>query len=121
MNLQQLRYFIALCEERNFVLAARRCNVTQPSLTHSIRALEEEFGGPLFKRRPTHPTALGEVVPAWTPDEPARAIVSDSRRRAAARKGPQCNASRTAAVTAYAVLPVIAGCRITTAFRSAPL
>ena len=62
MNLQQLRYFIALCEERNFVLAARRCNVTQPSLTHSIRALEEEFGGPLFKRRPTHPTALGEAL-----------------------------------------------------------
>ena len=43
MNLQQLRYFVALCEERNFVLAARRCGVSQPSLTHSIRMLEETW------------------------------------------------------------------------------
>ena len=60
--MQQLRYFVALCEERNFVLAARRCGVSQPSLTHSIRALEEELGGPLFNRRPTRPTDLGEAL-----------------------------------------------------------
>ena len=62
MNLQQLRYFVALCEERNFVLAARRCGVSQPSLTHSIRMLEEELGGRLFNRRPTGPTELGEAL-----------------------------------------------------------
>ena len=62
MNLQQLRYFVALCEERNFVLAARRCGVSQPSLTHSILALEEELGGRLFNRRPTYPTELGEAL-----------------------------------------------------------
>ena len=62
MNLQQLRYFVALCEERSFVLAAQRCGVSQPSLTHSIRALEEELGGRLFHRRPTYPTELGEAL-----------------------------------------------------------
>jgi DNA-binding transcriptional LysR family regulator len=62
MNLQQVRYFVALCETRSFVLAARRCNVTQPSLTHSIKTLEEELGGRLFNRRPTHPTELGEAL-----------------------------------------------------------
>jgi|RhiMetdeSRZDD1v2_1073273.scaffolds.fasta_scaffold550193_2 DNA-binding transcriptional LysR family regulator len=62
MNLQQLRYFVALCEERNFVGAARRCNVTQPSLTHAIQALEDELGARLFYRRPTHPTELGEAL-----------------------------------------------------------
>ena len=50
MEMQQVIYFRALCEELNFTRAARRCNVSQPSLTRSIRLLEEEFGGALFHR-----------------------------------------------------------------------
>ena len=50
MQMHQIRYFLALCEERNFTRAARRCGVSQPSLTNAISTLEEELGGALFQR-----------------------------------------------------------------------
>ena len=33
MQMHQVSYFLALCEELNFTRAARRCGVSQPSLT----------------------------------------------------------------------------------------
>lgn len=50
MQMYQARYFLALCEERNFTRAAKRCGVSQPSLTNAIKRLEQSFGGPLFQR-----------------------------------------------------------------------
>src|SRR5262245_39865360 len=50
--MQQVHYFLALCEELNFTRAARRCGVAQPSLTTAIGALERELGGALFERKP---------------------------------------------------------------------
>src|SRR5262245_41413211 len=48
MQMHQIRYFLALCEELNFTRAARRSGVSQPSLTNAIGALERELGGVLF-------------------------------------------------------------------------
>ena len=64
MEIHQVRYFLAVCEEFNFTKAARICNVTQPSLTRAIHLLEKEFGGALFHReRPkTRLSELGRVV-----------------------------------------------------------
>jgi DNA-binding transcriptional LysR family regulator len=64
MEIQQARYFVALCETLNFTRAAERCNVTQPSLTRAIKLLEDELGGPLFnrERNRTHLTELGRLV-----------------------------------------------------------
>ena len=63
MQMQQIRYFLTLCEERNFTRAARRCGVSQPSLTNAMIALERELGGALFQRRPQIAlTALGHAV-----------------------------------------------------------
>jgi LysR family transcriptional regulator, hydrogen peroxide-inducible genes activator len=63
MQMQKIRYFLALCEERNFTRAARRCGVSQPSLTNAIIGLERELGGALFQRRPEVAlTALGHAV-----------------------------------------------------------
>jgi LysR family hydrogen peroxide-inducible transcriptional activator len=64
MELHEVRYFFALCEELNFTRAAERCNVAQPSLTRAIRKLEQEFGGPLFhrERANTHLSELGRTV-----------------------------------------------------------
>jgi LysR family hydrogen peroxide-inducible transcriptional activator len=63
MEMHQIRYFLALSEELNFTRAARRCGVTQPSLTNAIRALERELGGPVFHRKPRiELTELGRAV-----------------------------------------------------------
>jgi DNA-binding transcriptional LysR family regulator len=63
MQMQQIRYFLALCEERNFTRAAVRCGVTQPSLTNAIIALERKLGGVLFQRKPAIAlTVLGHAV-----------------------------------------------------------
>lgn len=64
MQINQVRYFLALCEEKSFTRAAQRCGISQPSLTNAIRRLEETFGGPLFlrSRRNIALTDLGRVV-----------------------------------------------------------
>ncbi len=64
MEMHQLRYFLAVCELLNFTRAAERCNVSQPALTRAIKKLEEELGGPLFRRERnlTHLTELGRML-----------------------------------------------------------
>lgn len=52
MEMHQIRYFLALCEELSFTRAARSCGVSQPSLSNGIKALENKLGGTLFTRRP---------------------------------------------------------------------
>src|SRR5215207_6083685 len=59
MEFNQIRYFLALCEEDTFCRAAKTCGVTQPSLTNAIKRLEQDVGGALFSRRPkVQPTPL---------------------------------------------------------------
>ena len=62
--MHQIRYFLAVCETLNFTRAAEACNVSQPSLTRAIKALEDELGGPLLRRERnnTHLTGLGEMM-----------------------------------------------------------
>lgn len=50
MDTTQLKYFIALAQTLNFSEAARRCGITQPSMSHSIAELEKQLGAPLFVR-----------------------------------------------------------------------
>ena len=61
MELAQIRYFV-MCDERNFSRAARRCGVSQPSLSNGIKKLERELGGKLFERSGMSLTALGKSV-----------------------------------------------------------
>ncbi len=64
MEMQQVRYFIALAQTLNFTRAAEACNVTQPALTRAIQQLEHELGGPLFNRERgnSHLTELGRIM-----------------------------------------------------------
>lgn len=62
MEMQQVRYFLAVAQELNFTRAAEHCNVSQPSLTRAIQSLEQELGGALIRRegRLSHLTELGD-------------------------------------------------------------
>ena len=64
MEMQQVRYFVALAQTLNFTRAAEMCNVTQPALTRAIQQLEHELGGPLFNRERgnSHLTELGRIM-----------------------------------------------------------
>ena len=50
MEMQQLRYFVAIAEQGSFSKAAQSCFVAQPSLSQQISKLEQELGVPLFDR-----------------------------------------------------------------------
>lgn len=50
MNLQELRYLVAIAEHRHFGRAAEACNVSQPTLSSQIRKLEDELGVTLLER-----------------------------------------------------------------------
>src|SRR5262249_6971938 len=68
MEMHQIQYFLALCEERSFTRAARQCGISQPSLTNAIIRLEQELGGPLFERKPAVGlTVLSHAVHPYLP------------------------------------------------------
>lgn len=50
MTLNELRYIVAVANERSFGRAAQRCFVSQPALSVAIQKLEEELGARLFER-----------------------------------------------------------------------
>lgn len=52
IELRQLRYFLAVAEERSFTRGSRRCHVAQSSLSRQIRALELSLGTRVFERLP---------------------------------------------------------------------
>lgn len=50
MNLQQMRYVVAVAETNSFTRAAERCRVVQSALSHQVARLERELGAKLFER-----------------------------------------------------------------------
>lgn len=50
MDLRVLRYFLTVAREQSFTKAAEQLNITQPTLSRQLAALEEELGAKLFNR-----------------------------------------------------------------------
>jgi DNA-binding transcriptional LysR family regulator len=66
MEIQQLRYVVAVDDERHFGRAAERLHVAQQSVSEQIRRLERELGAPIFVRT-SRRVALTSVGEAFLP------------------------------------------------------
>jgi DNA-binding transcriptional LysR family regulator len=77
VELRQLRYFLAVAEERRFARAAERLHIAAPSLSQQIQALERELRVTLFDRSPQH-VALTTAGEALVPR--ARVILAEAER-----------------------------------------
>lgn len=64
MSLTELRFIVAVAQERNFRRAAEKCFVTQPALSLAIKKLEEELNVIIFERSRTDVTMteIGEKI-----------------------------------------------------------
>ena len=84
MTLTQLRHFVALAEIGSFAQTAKAVFLTQPALTRSIAALEDELGGRLFDRvgRRITLTPFGQAVL-----ERAQRLVRDAQALKTLRSG----------------------------------
>jgi LysR family hydrogen peroxide-inducible transcriptional activator len=56
LKLKDLRYLVAVADERHFGRAAAKCFVSQPTLSAQLRKLEESLGVQLVERRPRQVT-----------------------------------------------------------------
>jgi DNA-binding transcriptional LysR family regulator len=75
MDVRELRYFAAVFQERNLTVAAKRCFISQPSVSAAITNLEAELGTTLFIRhkKGVAPTASAEQLYSV-----ARRIIDDT-------------------------------------------
>ena len=64
MTLTELRYIVAVTDEKHFGRAASKCFVSQPTLSIGVKRLEDELGVTLFERSKTgvHLTAIAEQL-----------------------------------------------------------
>lgn len=89
MNINHLRYFLAVAETGNFSRAAERCFISQPALSAAIAKLEQDLGASLFERgrRTSTLSAEGERF-----SEHARRVLSEieaARRELSALPPPE--------------------------------
>jgi DNA-binding transcriptional LysR family regulator len=90
MELNQIRYFVALSHSLNFTRAAEHCNVSQPALTKAIQKLEYELGGELVyrERHLTQLTELGRMVLPMLEQTMAVADAVRAKTKEFRKKGP---------------------------------
>lgn len=77
MTLVQLEYIVAVDTYRNFVVAAEKCFVTQPTLSMQVQKLEDTLGVKIFDRskQPVIPTEIGAQI-----IQQARTVLAESAK-----------------------------------------
>jgi DNA-binding transcriptional LysR family regulator len=86
MTLRQLEYLITVAEEGSFTRAAERLFVSQPALSHQVKALESDVGGELLERLPNS-VQLTPMGRAFLPHATAAVNAAGDARRAAQEVG----------------------------------
>ncbi|MBB1158803.1 LysR substrate-binding domain-containing protein [Amycolatopsis dendrobii] len=100
-SLRQLEYLVTVVDTGSFTRAAEQLHVTQPALSHQMRALEHSVGGPLLERLPRS-VRLTPMGRAMLPH--ARAALADAERaRCAARQASGQVAGELLIATVYSV------------------
>lgn len=81
-----MEYLVAVVEEGSFTRAAERLFVSQPALSHQVKALEKSVGGPLLERLPqgVRQTPMGR---AFLPHAVAAVRAAEDARRSARAVG----------------------------------
>jgi LysR family hydrogen peroxide-inducible transcriptional activator len=101
MTLTELKYVVALAQERHFGRAAQKCFVTQPTLSLALAKLEEELGVRLFERNKNEvivtPMGVGIV-------EQARRVLDEASKIPSLAKGSQ---DQLAGALRLGVIPTI--------------
>ena len=102
MHLHQLKYFVSIVETGSVTKAAKRCYISQPSISQQLQKLEDSIGKKLFSR------VKGKLVltePGQVLYEQASAILSkvdDTKRRVSDID------THTGGAVAIGVLPTLA-------------
>ncbi|NGO74958.1 LysR family transcriptional regulator [Streptomyces sp. YC504] len=103
MSLRQMEYFLTVVEESSFTRAAELLHVTQPALSHQIKALEKSVGGALLERM-TRGVGLTPMGRAFLPHaELAVRSAAQAQRAARAAAGAEGGELHIAALHAVAV------------------
>ncbi|ANP50243.1 DNA-binding transcriptional LysR family regulator [Streptomyces griseochromogenes] len=103
MSLRQMEYFLTVVEEASFTRAAEVLHVTQPALSHQIKALEKAVGGALLERMPRG-VRLTPMGRAYLPHaELAVRSAAQARRAARAAAGAEGGELHIAALHSIAV------------------
>ena len=96
-----MEYLMAVVEERSFTRAAQRLGITQPALSHQVRALEREVGQPLLERLPST-VRLTPMGRAYVPHA-ATALRAAAEGRRAAGPGGGAERVRLEVVTLFSL------------------
>ncbi|WP_329074772.1 LysR family transcriptional regulator [Streptomyces niveus] len=111
MELQQMRYVIAVAEMNSFTRAAQRCLVVQSALSHQIARLEKELGARLFERT----SRRVRLTPAGAAFLPAARQCLDAAERVAAEVAAAVGEVRGR--LAVGLIPTVAAVDIPAALR----
>ena len=105
MTLNELRYLVAVAQERSFGRAATKCFVSQPALSVAIHKLEDELGALLFERGKSEITVtpVGERIV----EQAQRVLEEASRIRELARSGRDQLAGPLKLGVIYTVAPYL--------------
>jgi hypothetical protein len=107
MTLNELRYIVAVAQEKNFGRAAQRCFISQPALSVAIQKLEEELQTQLFERGKSEITVtpVGERIV----EQAQRVLEESSRIKEIAQSGRNQLTGTLKLDTAFSTITINAG------------